>query len=143
MWFRPFWNVVLGPAPTTPSFMSCSNSRPSYPRPLSVRARLKCLAKLDRVRHRLVQFVLVEFAFREADDDASNAVADEIGQRAAFAHELVDTHQNSDRLDRDVGHDRKRRGQADEAGAGHARGALRGDHGDAKNAKFLPDREIC
>jgi len=65
---------------------------------------LESLAKFDRMRHRLMQLVFVEFAFREADDDAGNAIADEIGQCAAFAHELIDTDENGDRLDRYVRH---------------------------------------
>src|SRR3982075_2165504 len=55
-----------------------------------LRAGLDRLAGFDRMLHRLVQLVLTEFAFREADDDTGNAIADQIGQRAAFAHEFVD-----------------------------------------------------
>src|SRR5258706_9511463 len=103
MWFRRCWNAALGPAPKIRSSMNCSDA--GFDGSGLLRAGLQGLAKLDRMRHRLVQLVGVEFTFREADDDTGNAIADEIGQCAAFAHELVDADKNGDRLDRDVGHD--------------------------------------
>ena len=83
----------------------------------------------------------VELALPAADDDGGDAVADQVGQRAAFAHELVDAENDGDRLHRDVGHDRKRRGKRDEARAGDAGGALRRDHGDHQDAELLADGE--
>src|SRR5437588_3780100 len=105
------------------------------------RTGLECFTQFDRIRHRLVQLVLVKFTFRAADDDAGDAVADQIGQRPAFAHELVDADKNGDRLDRYIRHDRKRRRQRDEARSRNARGALRGDDGNTENAELLPDRQ--
>ncbi|GCC46640.1 hypothetical protein chiPu_0030770, partial [Chiloscyllium punctatum] len=94
------------------------------------------------MRHGLVQRVLVELAFGKADHDTGDAVADQVGQCAALAHELVDADQDGDRLNRNIGHDRQRRGERDEAGAGDAGRALRGDHGDAENAELLPNRQM-
>src|ERR1700751_4084985 len=63
-------------------------------RGLSGRAGLQGLTELERMRHGLVQRFLVELAFGEADDDAGDAVAHQVGQRAAFAHEFVDADQD-------------------------------------------------
>ena len=40
------------------------------------RPGLECFTQFDRMRHRLVQLVLVKFAFRTADDDAGDTIAD-------------------------------------------------------------------
>jgi hypothetical protein len=45
------------------------------------------------MRHRLVQRVLIQFAFGETDHDAGDSIANQICQRAALAHELVDADQ--------------------------------------------------
>src|SRR4051794_7539616 len=73
--------------------------------------RLQRLAELDRMRHRFVQLVHVEFALRAADHDAGHAIADQVGERAALAHEFIDADQDGDRLDRYVRHDGERRGK--------------------------------
>src|SRR5712671_4499064 len=52
------------------------------------------------MRHGGVQLVGVKLAFPAADHDGGDAVADQVGQRAAFAHELVDAEQDRQRLDR-------------------------------------------
>src|SRR5262245_61683799 len=66
----------------------------------------------------------IELALPPADDDGGDAVTDEVGERPAFAHELVDAEQDRERLDRDVGHDRERRRERHEACPGHARSAF-------------------
>ena len=88
-----------------------------------------------------MQLVGVELAFPAADHHGGDAVADEIGQRAAFAHELVDAEDDGDRLDRDIRHDGERGGERDEAGAGDAGRALRRQHGDHQNAHLLAERD--
>src|SRR3989442_93853 len=97
---------------------------------------------LERALHHLLQPRQIELALPAADDQRRHAVADQIGQRAAFAHELVDTHQQRERLDRDVRHDGKRRGEGDEAGAGDPRGSLRGQHGDGEQGQLLAEAEL-
>src|SRR5262249_46741876 len=63
------------------------------PRSHSHRRRLQFLPHRDRMRHRGVQLVSVKLALPAADHDGGDAVADEVGERAAFAHELVDAEQ--------------------------------------------------
>ena len=46
------------------------------------------------MRHCFVQFVLVEFAFRAADNDAGNTIAKKVGERAAFGHEFINADQD-------------------------------------------------
>src|SRR6266516_421656 len=58
---------------------------------------------------------------------------------ARHSHEFVDAEQDGERLDRNVGHDRKRRRQRHEARSGHARRTLRRDHGDGQDAELLAD----
>src|SRR5690348_6761605 len=69
---------------------------------------------------RLVQLLRVELALPAADDDGGDAIADEVGERAALTHELVDTDEDGERLDGNVGDDGKRRREGDETGAGDA-----------------------
>src|SRR6266566_2806406 len=57
------------------------------------------LADDQRVRHGLVQLVGVELTLPAADHHAGDAVADEVGERAAFAHEFVDAEQECKRRD--------------------------------------------
>jgi len=54
------------------------------------------------MRHRLVQHVLVEFAFGAADDDAGDAIANQICKRR---HSLMNLsmRQDGNRLDRKSG----------------------------------------
>src|SRR3974390_123869 len=40
--------------------------------------------------HRLIELLAVQLAFPPRHDDRGDAVAADVGQRAAFAHELVD-----------------------------------------------------
>src|SRR5690349_20131454 len=53
--------------------------------PRSGGARFERLADLDRIGKRLVQRGLVEFALGQADHHTGHAVADQVGQCAAFA----------------------------------------------------------
>ena len=62
------------------------------------------------------------------DDDRRHRIADEIGDRPAFAHEPVDAQDQRHARHRHAGNDRQRRGQGDEARAGHARRALGRQH---------------
>ena len=55
---------------------------------------LEGFAELDRMRHRFMQFVLVEFAFRAPDNDAGNTIAKKVGERAAFGHEFINADQD-------------------------------------------------
>jgi hypothetical protein len=66
------------------------------------------------------QFIAVKLALPPGHDDASNAIAAQIRQRTAFAHELVDAED-----DRHPGHKlgpdgSERTGERDETGAGDA-----------------------
>src|SRR3954447_26185123 len=66
------------------------------------------------------QFVAVEFALPPGHDDASNAIAAQVRQRPAFAHELIDAEHDGHaghKLGSDGG---KRTGERDEPGAGDA-----------------------
>src|SRR5262249_58262963 len=105
------------------------------------RLLLELLAERDRMRHGRLELGDVELALPAAYDDGGDAVADEVRQRPALAHELVDADQDGKRLNRDVGHDRQRRRQRDEARAGHARRALGRDHGDGQDAELLANAE--
>src|SRR5437763_13068251 len=49
--------------------------------------------ELGGVRRDFAEFGRVEFALPTADDQRSDAVADDIGEGAAFAHEFFDPHQ--------------------------------------------------
>src|SRR5262245_61452788 len=75
------------------------------------RLLLELLPERDRMRHGRLDLGHVELALPAAYDDGGDAVADEVRQRPALAHELVDAEQDGERLDRDVGHDRQRRRQ--------------------------------
>ena len=79
----------------------------------------------------------VERAFPARDHDRRDAVADEVGERARFRHEAVDAEDQRHAGDRDRADRRQRRGQRDEARAGDAGGALRGQQQDADDAELL------
>src|SRR5450830_537540 len=84
-----------------------------------------------------VQLVHVQFFFPFRHDDGGHAVADEVGQRAAFAHEAVDAQDQ-----RHAGHGNRRHhgqggGQGDEAGAGDAGSTFRRQHRHAQDGQFL------
>src|SRR5208337_3218036 len=64
------------------------------------------VSRLRRFSHRLMKLVPVKFAFPSADDQRCNTIADEVGQRPALAHKLVDSNKDGERLDRNVGDDR-------------------------------------
>src|SRR5216683_5411177 len=113
------------------SFVTTASSPPLYG------LVLERFAERDRMRHRLVQLIAVELAFPPADHDGGDAVADQVGECPAFAHELVDADEDGEGLDGDVGNDGEGRGQRDESRAGDARGAFRGDHGDHEDAELL------
>jgi len=63
------------------------------------------------------------------------------GERAAGAHEPVDTDQQGQRGDRHGRGSPPGRGERDEARAGHAAGAFRGQHGDAQQGRLLAEAE--
>ena len=96
-------------------------------------------ADRDRVGHHLVELGDVELTLPAADHHAGDAVADEVGQRAALGHELVDAEHQGHGGDRHraVRDRRQRRRQGDEARAGDARGALRGQHRDQDDRRVL------
>ena len=72
---------------------------PARPRgPQLVSPRLERFAEFDRVRHGFVQFVLVEFVFRTADNDAGDTIANEVGERTAFAPEPVNPNEDRERI---------------------------------------------
>src|SRR5882724_2642391 len=52
--------------------------------------RFHFLANSNWMRHGFMQRLGVEFALPPAHDDGGDTVADQVGQRAAFAHKLVD-----------------------------------------------------
>ena len=84
----------------------------------------------------------IERTFPFRDHDGRDAVADQVGERARFRHEAVDPQDQGDRRDRDRADARQRRGQHDEARAGHAGGALRGQQQDADNAELLREAQV-
>src|SRR3546814_4243612 len=65
-----------------------------------------------------MQRVAVERLFPSRDDDRRERVADEIGERAALAHETVDAEDQREPGNGDRRHDRQRRGERDEPRAG-------------------------
>src|ERR1700756_5081740 len=80
------------PSPATPSSSRCRARKLG-------RFDLERLAELDRIGHRRIEPVAVELALPAADHDGGDAVADEIGEGAALAHELVDADEEGERLD--------------------------------------------
>src|SRR3569623_2958867 len=68
---------------------------------------------------------LIEFVLTERDDDSSNCVAAEVGQRTASRHEAIDAKDQRHARNRHGRHDRQRRRQRDEASTGDARSTLR------------------
>ena len=91
---------------------------------------------------RAVQRIAVERTFPPRNDDGRDGIADEIGQRAAFAHEPVDTQDQREARDRHRRHDRQRCREGDEARAGHARRALRTDHRDEQQGELIAQAEV-
>ena len=82
-----------------------------------------------------------DLAFPAADGDGGDAVADEVGDGATFAHEAVDSDEEGEGFDGDAGDDGESGGEGDEAGAGDAAGAFGGDHGDEHEADLLREVE--
>src|SRR5688572_12269719 len=80
-----------------------------------------------------------DFAFPAADGDGGYAVADEVGEGATFAHEAVDADEEGEGFDGDHRHGGEGRGQGDEAGAGDAARAFRGDHRDEEELELLAE----
>src|SRR5947199_1566596 len=101
------------------------------------RLLLELLAERDRMRHGGLEPNHVELTLPAADNHGGDAIAHEIGQRPALAHELVDAEQDRKRLDRDIGDNCKGRRKRDETRAGDARGAFRRDHRDGQNPELL------
>jgi hypothetical protein len=56
-------------------------------------------ADLERMCHRRMQRLGIEFVFQAADHDGRNTVAYEVSQGSAFAHELVDADKDCECLD--------------------------------------------
>src|SRR5580704_13219588 len=80
-------------------------------------------ARIDLAVQPRIELVAVELALPPGDDDAGDAIAGDVGERAAFAHELVDAEH-----DRHAGNQLRpyrgeRGGERDKAGAGDTAGA--------------------
>ena len=88
----------------------------------------------------LAHAIVVERAFPLRDDHGRDAVADQVGERARLRHEAVDAQDERDAGDRDRADAGQRRRQHDEARAGDAGGALRGQQQDADDAELLRRR---
>ena len=84
----------------------------------------------------------VEFVVPLRDEQGGHRVADEVDQRPALGHELVDAEDQHDADDRDVP-DRAQSGcQGDESAAGDAGRTLGGQQHDREQADLLADREV-
>src|SRR4030088_850179 len=55
---------------------------------------LERFAQVDRMSQRGAELIAMQLAFPATDDDGGKAIADQIGQRTALTHELVDPKQN-------------------------------------------------
>mmetsp|Transcript_90490 Transcript_90490/g.235626 ORF Transcript_90490/g.235626 Transcript_90490/m.235626 type:complete len:227 (-) Transcript_90490:946-1626(-) len=85
----------------------------------------------------LPQGLLVQLPLPTAHDHRAHAVAAEVRQRPALRHELVDAEEHG-HARRELRPDRDQRGgQADEARARDARGALGGQHGHQQKLQLL------
>ena len=83
--------------------------------------------------HRLA----IERAFPSSNDDGGDAVADDVGDGTALAHELVDAEHHGD-PDSEFRPDRSQRSRKhDEARACHAARALGREHGDAEQDRLI------
>lgn len=82
-----------------------------------------------------------DFAFPAADGDGGDAVADQVGDGATFAHEAVDSDKEGEGFDWDTGHDGEGGCESDEAGSCDSAGAFRGDHGDNHETDLLGEVE--
>jgi len=95
---------------------------------------------------RTAQFALQRFAIElvlpTRHHDRGDTVADEVGERARFAHETVDAQDQCEASDRYRWHHGQRRRQRDEAGAGDAGGALGGEHGHCQQGDFLRQCQV-
>ena len=118
---------------------------------ISLKSRSETLYRRDRRLHvgridLLVEIgqqpLVIEFPFPPRHHHAGDAIAAKVGQRAAFAHELVDAQndrhaRNQARID-----DGQRRRQRDEARARDAGCSLRGQHRDQQDGDLLSEGEI-
>src|SRR3954451_21325474 len=90
------------------------------------------LAQIGRVRLLIKacrELFAVQFAFPGGDDDRRNAVAADIGQRPALAHELVDAKHDRHARHQSRTHGGERTRKRDEACAGNAGGTFGRKHG--------------
>ena len=78
------------------------------------------------------------------DDDRRDAVADQVGEGARLRHEAVDAEDQRQPGDRHVADRRQRRGEHDEAAAGDAGRALRGQqqHGEQRDLLHQRQRRV-
>ena len=126
------------PPGATGRFFYCVSGSIANPR----RERGLHVGRIDLLVQIGVQLVVIEFAFPPRHHHAGDAVAAQIGQRAALAHELVDAENDGHaRHQPRIDHGKRRR-QRDEARAGDAGRALRGQHRDQQDGELLAEGEI-
>ncbi len=111
-------------------------------RALSRRNRSLHVGRIDLPVQAGLQLVVIEFAFPPRHHHAGDAVAAQIGQRAALAHELVDAENDGHARHQPRIDHGERRGQRDEAGPGNAGRSLRGQHRDQQDGDLLAEGEI-
>ena len=91
---------------------------------------------------RLAKLGWVEFILPAAYDDGGDAVAYDVGEGAALAHEFVDANEESEGLNRDGGDGGEDGGERDEARASDAGSAFGSNHGEKKDADHLPEGQM-
>src|SRR5580692_7410118 len=84
----------------------------------------------------------IKFLFTFGDHEGGDAVADDIGDGAGFAHEFINGEQEREAFDGDLLECGEGGGEDGETAAGDAGGHLGGDHQDADDAKQLSGAEV-
>jgi hypothetical protein len=88
-----------------------------------------------------VELVVVQRVFPARHHHRGHGIADEVGQRAAFAHEAVHAENQRHARHRHFRHHRQRGGQGDEARAGHAGRALGAEHRHRQQRDLVAERQ--
>src|SRR5580658_2798544 len=84
----------------------------------------------------------MEFSFTFGDYEGGDAVADDIGDGAGFAHEFIDGEEESEAFYGDLLEGGESGREDGETAAGDAGGTFGGDHQDADDAEKLARAEV-
>src|SRR5579863_2862429 len=84
----------------------------------------------------------VKFFFTFGDHEGGDAVADDIGNGAGFAHEFIDGEEEGEAFDGDLLKGGEGGGEDGETAAGDAGGTFGGDHQDADDAEEFTGAEV-